>query len=323
MTVAGAPNQSGATSRQRLSPAGAPNQSGATSRQRLLDPGFLQKLETLSLLSRKRVRGMQRGERRSIARGRGVEFDDYRAYQPGDDYRYIDWNVVSRLDRLFIKLFSEEEDLDVLLMVDTSASMAAGHPSKLLLAKHLAAAVGYIGLANLDRVGVSAFATTAGPRLERLRGRARAGDLLGFLERLEPSGETDLLLAMRRQLAASRRRGLLVLLTDLFDPRGYERALLLARARRFQTFLIHLLADDELAPRLAGDLRLVDAETGRAVEVTVDAEALRAYAAARDAFFHGIERFCFHHGIDYLRTTTSVSVESLILRWLRQGGLVR
>src|SRR5437588_5922426 len=134
---AGTPNQSGASSKQRLPPAGTPNQSGASSKQRLLDPGFLQKVEALSLLSRKRVCGVQRGERRSTARGRGVEFDDYRAYQPGDDYRYIDWNVVSRLDRLFIKLFSEEEDLDVLLMVDTSASMAAGHPRKLLLARQL------------------------------------------------------------------------------------------------------------------------------------------------------------------------------------------
>src|SRR2546428_8852018 len=115
-------------------------------RVRLLDPAFLQKLDTLSLLSRKRVRGVQRGDRRSTARGRGVEFDDYRAYQLGDDYRYIDWNVVSRLDRLFVKLFSEEEDLDVSLLIDTSRAMATGRPSKMLIAKQLAAAVGYIGL---------------------------------------------------------------------------------------------------------------------------------------------------------------------------------
>src|SRR2546425_11780127 len=180
---------------------------------RLLAPEFLQKLETLSLLSRKRFRGAQRGDRRSTARGRGLEFDDYRAYQPGDDYRYIDWNVVSRLDRFFVKMFSEEEDLDVSLMVDTSRSMAAGRPAKLLLAKQLAAAIGYIGLTNLDRVGVTAFASTVGPRLDRLRGRARAFDLLEFLERLQPSGETDLGLAMRLQLAAPRRRGLLIVLS--------------------------------------------------------------------------------------------------------------
>ncbi len=292
-------------------------------RVRLLAPEFLQKLETLSLVSRRRFRGLQRGDRRSTARGRGVEFDDHRAYHPGDDYRYIDWNVVSRLDRLFVKMFSEEEDLDVSLLIDTSRSMAAGHPPKLRLATQLAAAIGYIGLVNLDRVGVTAFASTNAARLDRLRGRARAFDLLEFLERLEPAGDTDLGLALRRHLATSRRRGLLILLSDLFDPRGYEQGLLLCRHHRVQTFLIHVLAEEELAPRLAGDLRLVDVETHQAVEVTVDAEALRAYAAARDAFFHGIERFCFRHGIDYLRTTSSVPVETLALRWLRQGGLLQ
>jgi uncharacterized protein (DUF58 family) len=292
-------------------------------RARLLDPAFLQKLDTLSLLSRKRFRGVQRGDRRSTARGRGVEFDDYRAYQLGDDYRYIDWNVVSRLDRFFVKMFSEEEDLDVSLLIDTSRSMAAGQPPKLMLAKQLAAAIGYIGLVNLDRVGVSAFGSTVSSRLERLRGRGRAFDLLQFLDGLAPSGDTDLETAMRRHVAASHRRGLVVLLTDLFDPRGYEQALLLSRHHRFHLFLIHILADDELVPSITGDLRLVDVETGHAVEVTVDAEALRQYVAARDAFFNGIERFCFRHGIDYLRTTTSVPVETLVLRWLRQGGLLQ
>lgn len=290
---------------------------------RLLAPEFLQKLETLSLVSRRRFRGLQRGDRRSTARGRGVEFDDHRAYHLGDDYRYVDWNVVGRLDRLFVKMFAEEEDLDIALLIDTSRSMAAGDPPKLLLAKQLAAAIGYIGLVNLDRVGVTAFASTGASRLDRLRGRSRAFDLLEFLERLEPAGATDLGLALRRHLAASRRRGLVILISDLFDPRGYEPGLLLCRRHRAQTFLIHVLAEEEVSPRLAGDLRLVDVETDQAVDVTIDAEALHAYGAARDAFFHGIERFCFRHGIDYLRTTTSVPVETLALRWLRQGGLLQ
>jgi uncharacterized protein (DUF58 family) len=292
-------------------------------RVRLLDAAFLQKLETLSLLSRRRLRGVQRGDRRSTARGRGVEFDDYRAYQLGDDYRYIDWNVASRLDRLFVKMFSEEEDLDVALLLDTSRSMAAGHPSKLLVAKQLAAAIGYIGLVNLDRVGVTAFASAVGSRLDRLRGRGRAVDLLAFLGDLAPSGATDLGMAMRQHLSTARRRGLVILLSDLLDPRGYEPALLLARAHRFQTFLIQILADEELTPPLAGDLRLIDVETERSIEVTVDAEALRAYASARDGFFAGIERFCYRHRIDYLRTTTSVPVETLVLRWLRQAELLQ
>jgi uncharacterized protein (DUF58 family) len=299
----------------RTGPAGDPG---------LLDPAFLQRLDALSLVSRRRVRGHQRGERRSLVRGRGIEFDDYRAYEPGDDYRYIDWNIASRLDRFFVKLFSEEEDLDVRLLVDTSRSMAAGTPvSKLLLAKQLAAAIAYIGLVNLDRVEVGLFSSGPGPRLGRLRGRGRAFDLLRFLDRISPEGGTDLGLAVRRLLDASPRRGLLVVISDLLDPHGYEDALLRARHHRMQTFLIHVLADDELAPRLSGELRLVDVETRRAIDVTMDADALRAYAAARDAFLDGVQRFCFRHGIDYLRTTTSVPAEDLILKYLRQGGLVR
>ncbi len=289
----------------------------------LFDPGFLQTLDTLSLVSRRRVRGQQRGERRSIVRGRGIEFDDYRAYQLGDDYRYIDWNIASRLDRLFVKLFSEEEDLDVQLLLDTSRSMSAGTPSKLALAKRLAAAIGYIGLVNLDRVGVTAFTSALGPSLSRLRGRSRAFDLLHFLDALQPAGETNLREALRHHLAAAHRRGLLIVLSDLFDPHGYEDSLLVAGHHRFQTFLIHVLADEEFLPPLAGDLRLVDVETGHAVEVTVDAEGLRAYAQARDAFFRGVERFCFRHRIDYVRTASSVPLQTLILHYLRQGGLLR
>jgi uncharacterized protein (DUF58 family) len=288
----------------------------------LFDAAFLQKLEMLSLVNRRRVRGLMRGERRSMVRGRGIEFDDYRAYQAGDDYRYIDWNIVSRLDRLFVKLFSEEEDLDVHLLVDTSLSMAAGSPSKLVLAARLAAAIGYIALVNLDRVSLTAFTSTPSRRLDRLRGRGRAFNLLQFLAALEPAGDTNLTQSLRRHLAASRGRGLLVLISDLLSPTGYEDGLLLARSHHFQIFLIHVLADEELAPHLSGDLRLVDAETGKAVEITVDADALRAYGDARDAYFHGIERFCARHGIDYLRTASSVPAEDLVLRYLRHGGLL-
>jgi uncharacterized protein (DUF58 family) len=296
---------------------------GTEASSSLLDPSFLQRLEALSLVSRRRVRGRQHGERRSLIRGRGIEFDDYRSYEPGDDYRYIDWNIASRLDRLFVKLFSEEEDLDVHLLVDTSRSMAAGTPSKLLLAKRLAAAIGYIGLVNLDRVQVGVFSSGPGPRLSRLRGRGRAFDLLRFLDGVRPEGATDVNAALRRTLDESARRGLLVVISDLLDPHGYEDGLLRARHQRLQTFVIHVLAEEELNPRLSGELRLIDAETGQAVEMTVDADALRSYAEARDAYLDGLQRFCFRHGIDYLRTTSAVPADALVLRYLRQGGLVR
>lgn len=288
----------------------------------LLSPEFLTRLETLSLRSRRMFRGIMRGERRSRQLGRGVEFSDYRSYQMGDDVRYIDWNVASRLDRLFVKLFSEDEDLDVHLLLDTSRSMGWGTPSKLAYAAAVAAAIAYIGLSDYDRVGVAACAGRVERALPLRRGRAQIRPLFDFLQTLAPAGRTDLGATLREYVVRTRRRGLLVLLSDLLDPRGVEDALKLARYQRFDPFVIHVLADEDLFPALDGDLRLVDDETGEGVEVSIDAAAMRAFADARDRYLGDLEAFCLHHQIEYMRATTSVPFEDLVLRYLRVGGLI-
>ena len=292
----------------------------------LLEPEFLRKLETLSLLSRRMVQSGLRGERRSSTLGRGVEYADYRSYQAGDDYRYIDWNIFSRLDRLFVKLFSEEEDINVHLLVDQSRSMgfppAPVRPSKLQYAARVAAAIGYIGLVNLDRVSVVAFDRQVTSLHGPGRGRGGAFHLFDFLGSLEPGGSSDLSAALNEYAHRTRRRGLLVLLSDLLMPGGVGEALKVARAHRFDLFVIHILSDEDLTPALAGDLRLVDSETGAAVDVTVDAQALSAFARERDRYLADLEQFCLRHRIEYLRTTTSIPFEDLILRYLRVGGLI-
>ncbi len=292
----------------------------------LLDPEFLRRLEMLTLRARRPVRGVLRGERRSRTRGRGVEFADYRSYQVGDDYRHIDWNIYSRLDRLFVKLFSEEEDTTVHLLVDTSASMAWGQPSKALYAARVAAAIGYVGLVGLDRVGVAFFADRLRRTLPPVRGRGQSVRLMEFLADAAappPSATSDLRQTLHEYVHRTRRRGLLVLLSDLLFPAGYEDGLVLARAHRFEPFVIHVLSDDELAPAVRGDLRLVDRETRVGVEVTVDGPALDAYARARDRYLRGVEEFCLRHQIDYVRVSTSLPAEDLVLRYLRLGGLFR
>lgn len=302
----------------------------------LLDPPFLRKLDNLSLRSRLIVRGSLRGERRSRTLGRGVEFGDYRSYQTGDDYRYIDWNIYSRLDRLFIKLFSEEEDVNVHLFLDISQSMAWGEPSKLDYATRIAAAVGYIGLVNLDRVGVVAFADRLRHALLPHRGRGQVFHLFEFLSGVlhragrDTSGHqlatgrasSDLRAAMWEYVHQTKRRGLLVVISDFLFPSGYEEGLKLARYHRFEPFIIHVLSDDELVPAVAGDARLVDVESHQSVEVSLDGPTLEAYARARDAYLGSLEQFCLRHQIEYLRTTTSIPFEDLILRYLRIGGLV-
>ncbi|MBI4277385.1 MAG: DUF58 domain-containing protein [Armatimonadetes bacterium] len=288
----------------------------------LLEPEFLHKLESLSLLTRRLVRGGFRGERRSRSLGRGVEFSDYRSYQAGDDYRYVDWNVYSRLDRLFVKLFSEEEDIDVHLLVDTSRSMTFGQPPKLDYGARVAAALGYIGLVNLDRVGVTTFSGGALRALPPRRGRPQIFHLFDFLAALKGSGTTELGAMIREYVLRTKRRGLVILISDLLDPQGYEEPFKLLRYNHFEPFVIHVLSEEELFPTLSGDLRLVDSENGEAVEVSLDGPALDAYARARDRFLESLEQFCLRHQIDYLRTTTAVSFDDLILRYLRMGGLV-
>lgn len=292
----------------------------------LLEPEFLRKLETLSLLSRRMVQSGLRGDRRSSTLGRGVEYADYRSYQAGDDYRYIDWNIFSRLDRLFVKLFSEEEDINVHLLVDQSRSMAFPsapvRPSKLQYAARVAAAIGYIGLVNLDRVSAVTFDHQVTSLYGPGRGRGGTFHLFDFLGSLEPGGSSDLSATLNEYAHRTRRRGLLVLLSDLLMPGGVGEALKVARAHRFDLFVIHILSDEDLTPVLAGDLRLVDSETGAAVDVTVDAQALSAFARERDRYLADLEQFCLRHRIEYLRTTTSIPFEDLILRYLRVGGLI-
>ncbi len=292
----------------------------------LLDPHLLSRLETLSLRTRRIVRSGMRGERRSATLGRGVEFADYRGYQPGDDYRYIDWNIFSRLDRLFVKLFSEEEEIDVHLLVDRSRSMGfpsgSPIPSKLRYAAQVAAAIGTIGLVNMDRVSAAAFDRRVGEVFGPARGRSQTFRLFRFLGGLEPDGGSDLAAVMREYVHQTRRRGLMVLLSDLLVAEGVEEGLKLARARHFDLFVVHILSDEDLAPPLAGELRLIDCETGQAVDVTADGAALRAFTRARDRYLSGLEEFCLGHGIDYLRATTAIPLADLVLRHLRVGGLI-
>lgn len=285
----------------------------------LLEPAFLERLERLRLVARRRVRGSV-GERRSRAVGQGVEFSDHRAYQVGDDWRYVDWNIYARLDRLFVKLFEKEEDTDVHLLLDASASMRFGSPSKLDYAKRLAAALGYVALANGDRVGAAAVHGAAVRTLPPRRGRSHARHLFGFLESEQAHGSTDLDGAARAFLP--RRRGLVVAVGDLLDPRGFQAFLQRLRHAGLDVFVVHVLSEEDLVPPAAGELRVVDAETGEAVEVTVDVRWVEEFVAQRDAFLEGARQFCARHGLAYVRATTAVPVEELVLRYLRRAGVV-
>ena len=289
-------------------------------RSAFFTPEFLAQLERLTLASRRIFRGRVKGERKSPRRGHSVEFCDYRAYGVGDDLRYVDWNAYARLDRLHVKLFVDEEDLCLHLLVDASASMDFGRPTKLDYATRLAAALGFVGLVGLERVGVGMLRERVAEGWPPARGRNQFPVLLDFLMGVKPAGATRLNEALASYAMRSRESGLAVIISDLLDPAGYEAGLRALMERRFDIHLIHLLAPEEIAPELAGDFRLTDAETGEVRELSVDREAMRDYRERLHSFLERAEGFCRAQEIGYHRVITDTPVEAFVLAQLK--GLV-
>jgi len=292
----------------------------ASVRQDFFSSEFLAQLERLSLASRRTFRGRVKGERRSPRKGHSVEFCDYRAYGPGDDLRYVDWNVYGRLDRLHVKLFVDEEDLCLHLVVDGSASMGFGTPSKLAYAARAAAALGFVGLVNLERVGVGILREKVSEGWPPTRGRNQFVKLVEFLSNVRSDGGTGLNQALANYALRSREPGLAVIFSDLLDPSGYEAGLRALLERRFDVHLIHLLDPEEMNPELAGELRLLDSETGEMCELTVDGEAVREYRDRLRQFLEKAEAFCRTQEIGYHRVVTDTPVEEFVLSQLK--GLV-
>jgi hypothetical protein len=183
----------------------------------LFDKEFLRKLESLAFISHRIHRGVARGAHASVRRGTSLDFADYRTYQPGDDFRSIDWGIFGRLDRLFVRLYAEEEDLTVHLLLDSSASMSYGTPPKFDYARRLAAALGYVGIGSLDRVGVTTFGAGLQGALAPRRGRAQLFHLLEHMSGLRPSGGTDIAKSLEDYARRSRSPGLAIVISDLLD----------------------------------------------------------------------------------------------------------
>ena len=284
----------------------------------VFDEGFLRQLERLLVMMRSPVRGGLKGGRRSVKRGQSVEFADYRDYTMGDDLRQLDWNVYARLERLFVKLFIEEEDVTVTLLIDASASMATGHPAKLLFAKRAAAALGYIALASEDRVTVSALAGRMARRRAAMRGSGRVFRLLADLSAIEPTdGTTDLVAAARHAAAQLHGKGVVILFSDLLDP-GADRIIRELAATGSELIVLHVLSPDELDPAMEGDLRLVDVETGDGVDVTVDLTTLDAYKARLAAWKQTFADLAARRRASYVDLSSDANLAVLMFNELRR-----
>jgi uncharacterized protein (DUF58 family) len=316
----------------------------------LFDEKTLRKLDRLALVAARVRAGQIKGERRSTKHGSSVEFADYRNYAQGDDLRRVDWNVYARLERPFVKLLEEEEDLAVHLLVDGSKSMEWGEDeyNKLDYALILAAALGYIALAAGDRLTVTVLRASplnldpspaererggsagAGVRASHgasqfgpARGRGLILRLLDFLDEQGGEGQTDLNSALRDYALTAGRPGLAFLISDLFSPSGYQEGLSVLQGRGYEVNLLHLLSPDELDPPLAGDLRLVDVETGQGQEVTLDGSLRELYGRRVAAWRGEIEAYCLKRSIHYVPVVTSTAWERLVLFNLRRQGLIK
>lgn len=321
------------------------------------------KLDRLDVLSRKIFAGKLPGERRSKRRGRSVEFDDFRNYSAGDDLRHIDWNVYARLDRLFVKLFREEEDLALHVVVDASASMQTGQGgagggggggagvSKLVYAHRLAMGLAYVGLVNQNRVVAATFGAGGGVKqLAPVRGRSSVQRVAGFLleslrnatmgplgGQVRPGGVADIgLVEALRQSAMHRSgRGVMVVLSDFLEPRGIRElepamnALAAAGSTAFDTYLLQVLSPAELDPAkeaefgLIGDLRLTDVETQKTSEVTISSTLVAGYRRRLGAYASELQRMAASRGMACRLIPTDTPVETVLLDSLRRGGMLR
>ena len=297
--------------------------STASAEATLFDDEFLKKLEYLNIISKKIFAGRLKAERRTRKRGTGLEFADYRPYVAGDDFRHLDWKAYLRLNRLILKLFEEEEDLPIYLFVDSSQSMSYGRPTKLDYARRVAAALSYIGLANLDRVNVISFANGVRAELPALRGKGRIFRIFRFLTDISPAGGTDARMSFKTYCTETRRRGLAVVISDFLDMNGIESALNLLRHFRHDVFAVHITSHEEINPQLKGEIMLVDSESQTGREVTVTPPLLAAYRSEYTRYCESIENYCAKYQLGYVRTPTDFPFEELVLQVFRQGRFLK
>ena len=289
----------------------------------LFDEEFLRKLEYLKLVANRSRPGQLRGEHRARKKGTGVEFSDYRPYVSGDDTKDVDWRAYLRLDKLILRIFDEEADLPIYLFVDSSSSMNFGEPSKFDYARKVVAALGYIGLLNLDRVSVIGFDNGVSDQIASKRGRNQIWRIFKFLERMETSGETSLERALKTFFGTKRRRGLVVIASDFMDPAGFEPAFDYLRLFRHDVFHVHILTPEELKPQFPDEAMLIDSESGTSQRLRMSPTLVAAYEAEMAKLRSGIEDYCSRYGWGYVQTQTPIPFEDLIMEIFKQDRFLR
>jgi uncharacterized protein (DUF58 family) len=295
----------------------------------LFDETTRRKLEQLMLHAQRVRAGALKGERRSIKRGTSIEFADYRNYAPGDDLRRLDWNIYARTERPLTKVYEDEEDLAVFIILDASASMdwaaesADPATNKFLCARRLLAGLAYISLAENDRLMLSTLNGEAMQHFGPARGQQYGVNMLRYVGGMKAHGNTDLNAALKTYAQRVARAGLVFLITDLFSPSGYLDGVNTLLGKGCEVVVLHTLSPDEIEPPLAGDLRLVDIETGTAQEVSLDNTMRELYTRRVADWRANIRVECSKRGVHYVPVITGNAWEKIILYDLRRLGVVR
>ena len=288
-----------------------------------IDDAFLKQLEKLKIVSRRSNRQPHRGEYRSWQSGEGLEFLDFRKYHLGDDLRYVDWSVYGRLDKLFVKLFHAEKGQTAHILLDTSRSMKNGSPSKDITAKKIAAALSYICLSNLDKIGLMAFSNQIDKIKPPARGKKQYLEVLKFFQSLKPTNRTDVNGSLQEYAAICKNPGIAIILSDFFDPQGYQDGLKALAYRDFDINLIHVMSHEDLEWSTTGNLLLNDCETGEKKVIFVDQHFLEIYRNKINNFIAGIRRHCRYRGVNYYLCNTRIPFENLLTDYLSRGALFR
>jgi hypothetical protein len=288
-----------------------------------IDDEFLKQLEKLKIVSRKSARNPRRGEYRSWQSGEGFEFLDFRKYHLGDDLRYVDWSVYGRLDKLFIKLFHAEKGQTAHILLDISRSMNSGTPSKDITAKKIAAALSYICLANLDKTGLMAFNNKIVKTKPPTRGKKQYLEVLKFFQSLKPTDRTNVNDSLKEYAAICKNPGIAIIISDFFDPQGYEDGLKALAYRDFDINLIQVMDHEELYWSKTGNLLLNECETGEKKAILVDKNILDLYRNKISEFIAGIKNYCGHYGMNYFLCDTGIPFEKLLTDYLAKGALFR
>ncbi len=289
----------------------------------LFDDEFLKKIEYLYVMSKKVFAGKNKAERKTKKTATGIEFADHRNYAPGDDFRSLDWKIYGRTEKLLIRLFEEKEDLSIYFLIDCSASMMTNQGAKFDYARKMAAALAFIGLCNMDRVSFIAFNDAVTDTMPICSGRGQIFKVFNFLERLKADGNTSFEDAFKTFVSANHRRGLAVVLSDFYNPNGYEQALNFLHFQQFETYVIHLNDPSEVEPDARGDVDLLDAETGERFAMTITPKVKAQLKKAFDAYCMEIESYCSRRQMMYIGTPTNVALDDVVLKIFRQGGFLK